>query len=342
MAHSYIYVSWIHIKFRETSSSWCGGVSSVLPVTLLSGGVGGSKLVLGFSKILRSGELTVIGNTGDDFELFGLHISPDIDIVMYTLAGIVDTQKGWGVEGDTFNCLDVLNKRYGLEKWFNLGDKDIATHVYRTELLRKGYRLSQVTEILCSAFGLRGVNLIPMTDDRVETSVKIQDGSFINFQEYFVKRESRDEVSDVRYQGSRSARPAKGVLQSIGKSNLVVICPSNPIASIGPILSIGQIKHALKKVACPIVAVSPIIRGAPLRGSADKFMRGFGLEVSATGIAKFYRGLIDCLVLDESDVGLEGEIRSMGINTLVTNTIMNTLEDKIRLAQTILKVGSEN
>lgn len=311
-------------------------------VTLLSGGVGGAKLVLGFSKILGSGELVVIGNTGDDFELFGLHISPDLDIVMYTLAGIVDLQRGWGVKGDTFSCLETLNQRYGQEKWFNLGDKDLATHIHRTELLRKGYKLSQVTGILCSALGLKEIELIPMTDDKVETMVKTQDGSFIHFQEYFVKRECRDSVSGVKYTCSQKARPAKGVLENIRNSKIVVICPSNPIASIGPILSIREIKAALKKATCPIIAVSPIIKGMPLKGPADKFMKGLGLEVSVIGIAEFYKGLIDYLVIDEGDAQLKGEIRSMGINPLVTNTVMNTLEDKIRLAKTILKVGSGN
>ncbi len=308
-------------------------------VTLLSGGVGGAKLVLGFSKILRKRQLVVIGNTGDDFELFGLHISPDLDIIMYTLAGVVDVQRGWGVKEDTFYGLETLNKLYGLEKWFNLGDKDIATHMYRTALLRKGYKLSQVTELLCSALGLGSVRIIPMTDDSVETSVKTQDGSIIHFQEYFVKRGCRDSVIGVTYRGSRTARPAKDVVENIQSSNMIVICPSNPIASIGPILSIRAIRSALKKVACPVIAVSPIIRGAPLKGPADKFMRGLGLEVSATGVARFYKGLIDHLVIDEADAQLEEEIRSMGINVHVANTVMNTLEDKIRLAKIILRAG---
>jgi LPPG:FO 2-phospho-L-lactate transferase len=310
-----------------------------LLVTLLSGGVGGAKLVLGFSKVLGKRQLVVIGNTGDDFELFGLHISPDLDIVMYTLAGVVDAQRGWGVKEDTFYCLETLNKWYSLEKWFNLGDKDIATHIYRTALLSKGYKLSQVTELLCSAFGLGSVRIIPMTDDSVETSVKTQDDSIIHFQEYFVKRGCRDSVKGVTYRGSRTARPAKGAVESIQGSDMIVICPSNPIASIGPILSIREIRSALKKVACPVIAVSPIIRGAPLKGPADKFMRGLGLEVSATGVARFYKGLIDHLVIDEADAQLEEEIRSMGINVYVTNTVMNTLEDKIRLAKIILGAG---
>jgi LPPG:FO 2-phospho-L-lactate transferase len=313
-----------------------------LLVTLLSGGVGGAKLVLGFSKVLGRGELVVIGNTGDDFELFGLHISPDLDIVMYALAGVVDVQRGWGVKEDTFYCLETLNKLYNCEKWFNLGDKDIATHIYRTALLAKGYKLSKITELLSSAFGLKSIRIIPMTDDSVETSVKTQDGSIIHFQEYFVKRGCRDSIKGVTYRGSRTARPAKGVVECIEGSDMLVICPSNPIASIGPILSIRAIRSALKKVACPVIAVSPIIGGAPLKGPADKFMRGLGLEVSAAGVARFYRGLIDHLVIDEVDAQLEGEIRSMGINVCVTNTVMNTLEDKIRLAKFILRAGSHN
>lgn len=311
-----------------------------MQVTVLSGGVGGAKLVLGLSKILRSGELVVIGNTGDDFELFGLHISPDLDIVMYTLAGIVDQNRSWGIEGDTFNFLEFLGKRYDREKWFGLGDKDMATHVYRTELLRKGYKLSQVTEVLCSGLGLTGIKLIPMTDDRVETMVKTPDGAFIHFQEYFVRRECRDVISGVKYSGSRRARSAEGILKSIRDSDIAVICPSNPIASIGPILSIREIREALKRTRIPVVAVSPIIRGAPLKGPADKFMKSLGLEVSATGVAKYYRGLIGYLVIDENDAQLEEEIRSMGIIPIVTNTVMSTLEDKIRLSETILKVGS--
>jgi LPPG:FO 2-phospho-L-lactate transferase len=318
-----------------------GGVSSALLVTALSGGVGGSKLLLGLSKLLKHKELVVIGNTGDDFELFGLHISPDLDIVMYTLAGIVDEQKGWGVKDDTFSCLDALNRYYGLEKWFNLGDKDLATHIYRTQLLRKGHKLSEATEILCSSLGLKSAKIIPMTDDKLETTVKIQDGSMINFQVYFVKRGCKDEVSGVVYKGSRTAQPAKGVVESIRNSDMIVICPSNPVASIGPILSVRGIRDALKKATCPVVAVSPIISGKPLKGPADRFMKSLGLEVSALGVAKFYEKLIDCLVMDQMDAHLDKEIKLIGLDTVITNTVMNTLEDKIRLATTILNLATK-
>jgi LPPG:FO 2-phospho-L-lactate transferase len=257
---------------------------------------------------------------------------------MYTLAGIVDKQKGWGVKDDTFACLDALNRYYGLEKWFNLGDRDLATHIYRTRLLGKGHKLSEITEKLCSSLGIRNVKVVPMTDDKVETMVKIQDGSMINFQEYFVKRGCKDQVKGIHYNGSRSARPASGVIESINSSDIVILCPSNPIASIGPILSVRGISEALKKATCPVVAISPIISGKPLKGPADKFMKGLGLEVSALGVAKFYEELIDYFVLDESDVHLEKEIKLMGIDTIITDTVMNSLKDKVRLAGIVLKL----
>jgi LPPG:FO 2-phospho-L-lactate transferase len=312
-----------------------------LLVTALSGGVGGAKLVLGLSKILRPGELTVIGNTGDDFELFGLHISPDLDIVMYTLAGIVDEQKGWGVSGDTFNILDAMNRYYGLEKWFSLGDRDMATHIYRTSLLAKGHSLSETTAMLCSALGVNDVRMLPMTDDRVQTRVRIQDGSAIHFQDYFVRRSRTDTVTGVFFEGSNTARPAKGVIESIAKSDMIVICPSNPVASIGPILSIRRISEALEKSSCPVVAVSPIIQGKPLKGPADKFMQSIKLDVSASGVARFYRQIIDYIVIDNVDASLEEEIGSMGVRVIIANTIMNTLEDKTRLARAILGIGSD-
>jgi len=312
-----------------------------LLITALSGGIGGSKLVLGLSKLLKHGELVVIGNTGDDFELFGLHISPDLDIVMYTLAGIVDEQKGWGIKDDTFSCLDTLNQYYGLEKWFNLGDKDLATHIYRTELLSKGHKLSEITETLCLSLGLNSAKIIPMTDDKVETTVKIQNGSTINFQEYFVKRGCKDQVKGVIYKGSRTARPAEGVVENIRNSDIIVICPSNPIASIGPILSITGVREALKKATCPVVAISPIIGGKPLKGPADKFMKGLGLEVSALGVAKFYGRLINYFLMDEADARLDEEIKLMGLDTVITNTVMNTLEDKVRLATTVLNLTAK-
>jgi LPPG:FO 2-phospho-L-lactate transferase len=341
LSKSYIYLKDtrdpIRLLFMEM---W--GAARYLQVTALSGGVGGAKLVLGLSKVLRPGELTVVGNTGDDFELLGLHISPDLDIVMYTLAGIVDEQKGWGVRGDTFSTLDSLSKHYGLENWFRLGDRDMATHIYRTSLLAENHSLSETTAVLCSALGVSNVKIIPMSDDKVQTRVKIENGSTIHFQDYFVRRGCTDKVTGIIYDGSNTAQPARGVLESIAKSDIIVICPSNPIASIGPILSVRRITEALEKARCPVVAISPIIQGKPLKGPADKFMEGMKLDVSAFGVAKYYRQIIDYLVINEVDTDLSEEIESLGVRVHIANTIMNSLEDKIRVASTILRIGSDS
>jgi LPPG:FO 2-phospho-L-lactate transferase len=307
-----------------------------MKVTALSGGVGGAKLVSGLAKVLNHGELTVIGNTGDDIELFGLHISPDLDIVMYTLAGLVDTEKGWGIRDDTFTCLDSLNRSYSQDRWFNVGDRDLATHILRTQFLRSGLTLSEVTRKLCMLLGIEGINLLPMTDDKVETLVKIQDGSVIHFEEYFVKRGSVDQVHDVVYRGSGKARPAEGVVKALTSSDLVVICPSNPLASIGPILSVRAIRRALQDVKCPRVAVSPIVGGRPIKGPADKFMKGMGFEVSPAGIAEYYHNLVTHLVLDVQDSAIEKQVQSMGIRATVTNTIMNTMRDRVDLASKVI------
>ncbi len=311
-----------------------------MKVTALSGGVGGAKLVSGLSQVLDHGELTVIGNTGDDIELFGLHISPDLDILMYTLAGLVDTEKGWGIKDDTFTCLDSLNRLYSQDRWFNVGDRDLATHILRTQFLRSSLTLSEVTKKLCMLLGIEGINLLPMTDDKVETLVKIQDGSVIHFEEYFVKRGSADQVQDVVYRGSDKARPPGEVVKALTSSDLIVICPSNPVASIGPILSIRAIRRALQEAKCPRVAVSPIVGGRPLKGPADKFMKGMGFEVSPAGIAKYYHNLVTHLVMDVQDSAIEKQVQSMGLRTTVTNTIMNTMRDRVDLASKVISSGA--
>ena len=305
-------------------------------MTALSGGIGGAKLALGLSKALKPNELTIIGNTGDDIELFGLRISPDLDIVMYTLASIVDTEKGWGVKQDTFRCLKALSDFYGKEKWFNIGDMDLATHLLRTKMLREGHMLSVVTNNLCNALGLEHVRLLPMTDDDVQTHVRIQDGSIIHFEEYFVKKQCQDTVKEVIYEGAEKAKPAKGVLESFKSSDLIIICPSNPIASIGPILSIKQIHKELVNAKCPVIIVTPLVSGKPLKGPTDKFLKGLGFEVSVTGVIRYYEGIGSHFVLDTLDSKLETQVKNMGLEPIVTNTIMNTLEDKVELAKTIL------
>ncbi len=304
---------------------------------MLSGGVGGAKLVEGFYNILNKTRLNVICNTGDDLELFGLYISPDLDTVMYTLAGLVDEEKGWGVRDDTFRCLKALSEFYKKESWFNIGDCDLATHIFRTELLTKGYSLTEATRILCENLGLDRVNLQPMSDDPVRTMVMVDSGVYLSFQEYFVKRKCRDPVLNVIYKGSDEAKPGGHVLESIARADIIIISPSNPIASIGPILSVKGIREQLKKADCIRVAVTPIIQGAPLKGPADKFMAGLGFEVSALGVAEYYKGLADVFILDERDAYLKNKIEELGYKVHVTDTVMNSLKDKIRLSRFILK-----
>jgi LPPG:FO 2-phospho-L-lactate transferase len=303
-------------------------------IAALAGGVGAAKFLSGLIKVVPEEELTVIVNTGDDIELYGLHISPDLDIITYTLAGIVDEEKGWGIKGDTFHCLEMLRK-YGYETWFNLGDRDIATHIHRTFLLKKGLKLSQVTREICRSLGLKA-NIIPMTDDRVETWIET-DAGLMHFQEYLVKRGARDKVLGVKYVGADHASPAEGVINAILNSNLVIVCPSNPIVSIGTILSIRGVREALKRSGAHKVAISPIVSGAPLKGPADKLMAGLGLEVSAYSVAYLYRDFLNTFVLDQADEKERDKIERLGIRVVLTNTIMRTLEDKIRLARTVVE-----
>jgi LPPG:FO 2-phospho-L-lactate transferase len=263
-----------------------------------------------------------------------LHVSPDVDIVTYTLAGVVDEEKGWGIKGDTFRCLEALRK-FSCEAWFNLGDKDLATHLFRTALLKNGFKLSEITAQVSHAFGL-DVAIFPMTDDKVETRIVTENGS-IHFQEYLVKRGAKDEVLGVEFLGAESAKPAVGVVKAIMEAELVVICPSNPVVSIGTILTVKGVRETLRCTGAKKVAVSPIIAGAPVKGPADKLLRGLGLEVSAYSVAKLYADFLDTFVLDTADAAEKGRIENLGIEVKVANTIMKSLEDKIELARTVLE-----
>ncbi len=303
-------------------------------ITALAGGVGAAKLLVGLTKVMNPKELAVIVNTGDDIELHGLHISPDLDIAAYTLAGIVDEEKGWGIRGDTFHCLDAL-RSFGGEEWFNLGDRDLATHIYRTKLLRKGKTLSEVTAKISHALGLETV-ILPMTDDKFETRIKTSAGT-MHFEEYMVKRGAKDEVLGVEFFGSDKAKPAAGVIAAIESAEKVIVCPSNPIVSIGTILSVKDVREALKRTEAKKVAVSPIIAGAPVKGPADKLLRGLGLEVSAFGVAKLYADFLDIFVLDVADAAEKKRIEQLGVDVVVTKTLMKSLEDKVKLAKTILE-----
>jgi LPPG:FO 2-phospho-L-lactate transferase len=267
-------------------------------------------------------------------EMFGLHISPDIDIVTYTLAGVVDDEKGWGIKNDTFQCLEML-KKMGLETWFSIGDRDFATHIFRTDLLHKGLTLSKVTEEICQRIGLK-INIVPMTDDKFETWIKIEEG-LVHFEEYFVKRQAKDKVLGVEFVGAANAKPAPKAVDSILNAEMIVVCPSNPIVSIGTILSVDGIRDALRKTSAKIVGVSPIVAGAPVKGPADKLLRGLGFEVSAFSVAKLYEDFLDTFVIDIKDADEKGRIEQLRINVKVTDTVMKRLEDKIRLAKAVLE-----
>jgi LPPG:FO 2-phospho-L-lactate transferase len=303
-------------------------------ITVLAGGVGAARFLTGLVKLVDNKELSIIVNTGDDIELFGLHISPDIDIVAYTLAGIVDEDKGWGIRGDTFNCLEAL-KEFNSEVWFKLGDKDLATHIFRTALLKSGLRLSNVTAQIKRTLGL-DVTILPMSDDKFETRVVTKMGS-IHFQEYLVKREAKDEVLGVEFLGVENANPAPGVLESIREAQFVVICPSNPVVSIGTILAVKGIRAAIRNTSAKKVAISPIIAGVPIKGPADKLLHGLGFEVSAYSVAKLYSDFLDTFIIDIADASSKDEIEKLGIEVNVANTIMKSLKDKVELARLVIE-----
>ena len=303
-------------------------------LTALAGGVGAARFLTGLVKLVNGKDLSIIVNTGDDIELFGLHISPDIDIVTYTLAGIVNEEKGWGIRGDTFHCLEAL-KQFNPEAWFNLGDKDLATHMFRTDMLKNGLKLSDVTAQISHALGLK-VTILPMTDDKFETRILTEMGS-VHFQEYLVKRAAKDEVLGVEFIGAKSANPAPGVVESIMEAEMVIICPSNPVVSIGTILAVNSVRDAIRRTDAKKVAISPIIAGAPVKGPADKLLRGLGVEVSAYSVAKLYSDFLDTFILDAADSAEKDKIEKLGIEVKVTNIIMKSLQDKIELARTVLE-----
>jgi LPPG:FO 2-phospho-L-lactate transferase len=319
--------------YESTSDLRCDVLGKIVA---LAGGVGAAKLLRGLVKIVPPKDLVIIGNVGDDIELYGLHISPDLDIIMYTLAGIVDEAKGWGVKGDTFHCLEMIG-RLGFETWFKLGDRDLAIHIVRTKMLREGYTLSQATAKLCKMLGVEA-NLIPASDDPVRT--KIRSGQLLlDFQEYFVKRGTVDTVNNVFFEGAEKAKPAPGVIEAIKEAERIIICPSNPILSIAPILSIPAIRRTLETSNAPIVGVSPIVGGRALKGPADRIMVSMGYEASPYGVAKFYGSLLKHLIIDEIDLEHERRIQEIGVKVTVTNTIMKSVEDAINLAKVV--IGAE-
>jgi LPPG:FO 2-phospho-L-lactate transferase len=308
-------------------------------IVVLAGGVGAARFLQGIVQVVPQEEITVIVNTGDDRDFYGLHVSPDSDIVMYTLAGMVDEKQGWGIREDTYNTMQQLS-RYGNEDWFLLGDRDLATHIHRTSLLRQGKTLSEVTKNLCVQLGLQ-VRILPMSDQPVSTHIQTPVG-LQHFQEYMVKRGCADEVQDVLFVGSSAAQPAPGVLDALKQASAILIAPSNPIVSIGSILAVPGIHDTLHEAQGMVVAVSPIVGGAPIKGPADKLMRGLHMDVSALGVARSYRDFLDVMIIDEQDAHLTEAIEDLGIPTVVTNTIMSDTAAKVALAREVLLAAGVN
>ncbi|MGH7800353.1 MAG: 2-phospho-L-lactate transferase [Thermodesulfobacteriota bacterium] len=303
-------------------------------ITALGGGVGAAKFLKGLSRILEGELFTTIVNTGDDIAISGLRISPDIDTIIYSLSGLVDKEKGWGIKEDTFHGLEALG-RFGVETWFKLGDKDLATHIYRTYLRNRGFAPSEITNGFIKAFGINNIIIIPMTDDEVETWVMTDEGE-MHIQEYLVKRGMRPKVKGISIKGIENARPAPGVIQAIEEASGIIVCPSNPIISIGPILQVRGVREALKRTRAKAIAISPLVGGAPLKGPADKLMMGLGLEVSSAQIARLYGDFLDEIVIDEKDAFEADTIRSIGIKPVVTDTVMSNDEKAERLARWVL------
>lgn len=277
---------------------------------------------------------TVVVNTADDTIFFGLHISPDVDTIIYSMAGIGDDTKGWGIKNDTYNALEML-ALYGLETWFKIGDKDLATHVFRTMRLRQGATLTQVTAEIAEKLGVKW-RILPMTDDRVQTMVETENG-LMPFQTYFVKHGHRPKVFKVIFDGVENAKPSTEVRRSIKEADYLVICPSNPILSINPILSLKGVREMLRQTSATVLAVSPIVGGRAFRGPAAELLKSMGFEASPAGVAAFYRDFLDILVMDETDAEHAEEVRAMGIKPVLTNTVMTTFEDKVSLAKTCLQ-----
>ena len=302
-------------------------------LVVLTGGTGGAKLIEGLAAEIDPAELTIVCNTGDDAIFHGLHVSPDIDTITYTLAGLIDAAKGWGIKHDKFTVLEQL-RRLGNDTWFNLGDQDLATHITRTEWLNKGLPLSEVTDRLRRQLGVQS-RILPMSDQRVETRVQTPRGE-ISFQEFFVKERWAREVTAVRFVGTELAQPAPGVLEAIRSAEAIVICPSNPITSIGPILSIPGVRDALEQNRAPVVGVSPIIGRAAISGPAHKLMIAAGYEASVAGVAKCYEEILDTLLIADEDRDFEPIVQALGVAPLRTDIRMGNIADKRRLAREVL------
>jgi len=304
-----------------------------MKVALLAGGTGGTKLAHGFSQVLAAGDVTVIANVGDDFEPHGLHVSPDIDALLYTLGGLIDVEQGWGVRNDSFTAHGML-ERYGRPAWFRVGDADLATHVERTRRLRAGASLTDATAALAAALGIL-TRILPATDERLRTRVETDAGT-LEFQDYFVRLRQQPEVRSVTLDGLDAARPTAAVLDALAAAELIVIGPSNPIVSIGPILALDGLRQAVVDASAVKVAVSPIVSGKALKGPADRMLTSLGHESSALGVARLYAGLVDRFVLDEADAALAPEVEAVGMRADVLPTVMRDDDGRAALARAVI------
>ena len=307
-------------------------------VLVLAGGVGGAKLALGLAYCLPPGVLVIAVNTGDDENFHGLHVSPDLDTMMYTLAGLSNPDTGWGLMGDTFGALDML-RHYGVDTWFNLGDRDLATHIRRTQLLSQGFTLSEVTGQLCYALGINHA-IVPMSDHPVRTVLETGEGR-LSMQEYFVRERARPEVTSVEYIGADAALPSPALEAALSTAGMLVVCPSNPALSVQPIVQVSGMKERLTEFSGLRVAISPIVGNDAVRGPAGRIMASLGQEVSVVGVARSYEEFCDVLVIDRQDEGLASAVEACGVRPVVTNTIMESLQDRIDLARVVLSLGGE-
>jgi LPPG:FO 2-phospho-L-lactate transferase len=303
-------------------------------IVALAGGVGAARFLQGLAQIVIPTRIFVIGNTADDAEIQGLHISPDLDTVTYTLAGLANPKTGWGVKGDTFRCLKSLTA-LGADTWFQLGDRDLATHIYRNRRLREGASLSQVTREIASALKVR-CTIVPMSDDAVRTRVGTAAGE-LEFQTYFVKRRTRDRVMGVRFEGALDATPAPGVLEMIATAEGIIVSPSNPFISIGPILAVPGIRAALRERRERVIAVSPIVGGRAIKGPTAKMMQSQGIPVTAGEVAKLYADFAGVFVLDGADRRYAAEVEALDMRSVVAKTVMHGMAQKKALARVVVR-----
>lgn len=301
-------------------------------IVALAGGVGGAKLALGLSRIEPPSRLTIVVNTGDDFTHLGLHISPDVDTVMYSLAGIENPQTGWGLAEETWSFMQML-ERLGGPTWFKLGDQDLATHVERSQMLADGLPLSKITKAFCERLNVKQL-VLPMTDGKVRTII-VSRGHSIAFQDYFVKQKCVPTADAIEYAGADCSEPLAQIMDTLSSDSLegIIVCPSNPFLSIGPMLAMSKVRRALEQRSRPVVAVSPIIKGAAVKGPAAKIMAELGRLPSCVTVAKYYQGLIDHLLIDSADLDSADAIRALGIEPVVTDIMMRDLDDRCRLAR---------